>query len=247
MVTRMVALIVAAIAGFAGPATATEVAVLASDLAPLSVPNNPERPGFNVELVKALFQRAEIPYTLAFLPWARAQYEVTQQPDAVIIGLARIASREAAYKWVVPLIDTHVVFFTTRKTGAIDTVEEARRLNSITVRAETPFAARLAENGFQQPPVEPAQSEEINARKLQAGRADAWLTYDLRGLSTWKQQGFDAAELVRGKPISSETVYLAANLLFPEDTAERLRAALAAITKDGTYEAIRARYFDGPH
>jgi polar amino acid transport system substrate-binding protein len=217
--------------------------VVTADLPPFEIESAPDLPGVNVELVKAMFERAGLAYELRFLPWARAQSETIAQPDHVLVGLGRSASREPQFSWIAELLVAKVVFFTVKPMNPVNNLVDANRLKEITVRANTPFQSLLSDNGLTH--VSAVQSERLSVEKLRVGRADGWFTYELRGLYAWTLEGNDPDLLVAGAPIYDEHVYLAASPKFPDDKADRLRAALAEIRADGSYARIFGRYF-GP-
>jgi polar amino acid transport system substrate-binding protein len=218
--------------------------MVTADLPPFEIERSATLPGFNVELARGMFERAGLSFTLRFLPWARAQSEAMQNPQTVIIGLARTSGREAQFKWIAELEVSKIVFFTVKPAPPVKTLLEAKSLKEITVRANTPFQSILNENGVEK--VSVVQGEHQNVIKLQSRRVDAWLTYELRGIFTWTAAGFDPADLVIGPPISEEKVFLAGSLNFPDEIAAKLRTALADIRADGSYDRIFGRYF-GPN
>lgn len=223
---------------------ADDIIVYVSDLPPYSMPHDPKRPGFNIELVREAMMRAGIGYRLEPRPWGRAQQETRFTPASLIVGLTPTPERGPHYAWIAPLLNVDILFVSRRPQRGFDSLDQARLARAITVRAETAFETILRNAGFGN--VGTVQSEESNARKLYAGRADAWLTSNLRGLYVWTTLGFPVGELVYGKPIASEPLYLAAHTDFPHELADRIRAAMASVRRDGTYDRLFRRYFGIP-
>jgi polar amino acid transport system substrate-binding protein len=218
--------------------------MVTADLPPFEIERSATLPGFNVELAKGMFERVGLPYSLRFLPWARAQSEAMQNPRTVIIGLARTSGREAQFKWIAELEVSKIVFFTVKPAPAVKSLSEAKSLKEVTVRANTPFQSILNENGVER--VSVVQGEHQNVIKLQSRRVDAWLTYELRGIFAWTAAGFEPADLVIGPPISEEKVFLAGSVGFPDEVAVKLQTALSELRADGSYDRIFGRYF-GPN
>jgi len=215
--------------------------LVTAHLPPFEIERSPNLPGFNVELAQGMFERAGLPYSVQFHPWARAQSEAMKNPQAAVIGLARTSGRENQFKWIAELEVSKTVFFTVKPTRSINTLADAKSLTDITVRANTPFQSILSDNGIDK--VSAVQSEAQNIVKLQSRRSEAWLTYELRGIFTWTTAGFDPNDLVVGAPISEEKVFLAGNLKFPNEIAMKLQTALSEIRADGSYDRIFDRYF----
>jgi polar amino acid transport system substrate-binding protein len=226
---------------------AEPVKLLVGDLPPFSIAPEGVKPGdasgFTADVMRAALDKAGIAYEFVPMSWPRAQAMAKSDAGYAIIGLTRIPAREPDYQWVAELLKPQMMFLAIKPHDAVDSLEAAKALKGITVRANTPFQEVLKAAGVDG--VEAVQTEEQNARKLAGGRAEAWLTYDLRGLWVWKQVGEDPAKLVLGKPLSTEAIYLAANKGFDAAIAAKLAAAAAATRADGSYQAIYARYFGG--
>ena len=229
------------VGGVLASAARADTHVVTADLPPFSIADHPDRPGFVVELAEAAFKRAGLPYRLEFLPWTRAQAVAKTEPDTIILGLTRTPDREADYQWVAEVLQPKVVFIAVQPGKPIDDIAAAKALPHITVRASTPFETLLKNENFTN--VEAVQAEDINAKKLQAQRADAWLTYDLRGVFVWREIGGNPAQLVVGKPLSEEHLDIAASKQTKDETTSKIAAAVAALRSDGTWDALHKKYF----
>jgi ABC-type amino acid transport substrate-binding protein len=81
------------------------------------------------------------------------------------------------------------------------------------------------------------------AKMLQAGRADAWYTLDVRAAYTWKKSGFPAEALVLGKPTSRQHMFIAGNKDIAPEIKQKLQAAYDSMVRDGTYASLVRKYF----
>ncbi len=225
----------------AGPALAGPAFVTA-DLPPFAI-HDEQQPGFTVELTRAAAARAGIPFSPTFLPWARAQETAQTDPDTFILGLTRTPDREPKYQWVADLLTAKVAFVSVKPKPPIDSVEQAKSLADITVRAKTPFEELLRTAGIAA--VTAVQTEEANAKKIKDGHTDAWLTYDLRARFVWQRVGGDPALLVIGRPLTEEHIYLAANPKADPVVAAHLAKAVGELRAGGDYDRLFAKYFGG--
>lgn len=218
--------------------------VLAGDLPPFAIDNNPSRPGFIVELVGEAFRRLGLPFAPVFEPWSRAQRDAERMDNALLIGLTRSNERESRYLWVAELARLEYAFQTRRGHQPVVDFADAIAEGAIAVRPETVFERSMATRGAFN--LVPVPSEEAGARMLAAGRVDAWFTYSLRARSIWKDLGYPPKELVIGEPVDTGSIYLAANRAFPADVANRIGAMISTFHVDGTEARIYERYFGPP-
>lgn len=211
--------------------------VTAETLSPFSRGADKALPGVNHELVAAMAARSGVDLEIEYVPWKRAQAIAKDEPNTLVFGLARNATREPHYAWLVQLRKTEGGFFTTGT--RIDTYAEAEGLASIGSRSI--YARELLGMGWTN--VDESESDVANLRQLQAGRVDAVFGLIERGIFEWKELGFDPATLVIGEPLMFADQWLAGHKDFPADVGEKLKAALVELQADGTYDALNRKYF----
>jgi polar amino acid transport system substrate-binding protein len=232
--------IVAMLALLFSPASLAEPAikVVAAEFPPLTTNAGGQPGGVVLEIVREAGRRAGVALEFSFLPWERAQLEIQNRNDVLIIPFTRTPSREAHYQWVAPVLEFHTVLVTLASPPA--SIEEARTLVVGYVRG-TSFKDEVVQGKF--PYVEEANDDVMNARKLKLGRIGAWITTDLMARGVYREAGFDPAELKYGPNLGPIKVsYLAASPEFPKETARRIASAIDQMRADGSYEAIVKRY-----
>jgi polar amino acid transport system substrate-binding protein len=133
-----------------------------------------------------------------------------------------------------------IVFVTLKPNPPVDTVIATKDFNEVTVLANSPSEALLKEMGLTN--VGSVQTDNLNAKKMQAGRSQAWLTHQMRALYTWRAIGGAAEDLNFGAPIRQEHIFIATNLNTPEEMIARLRNAIAEMHADGSYEKVLKKY-----
>ncbi len=223
------------------PALSTEATVVTSSLPPFTFPESPERPGFYVEVAKAAFEKAGLPFAIEFQPWARAQANTLSTPGLFILGLAHTPERDRNYKFAAEIISHNICFISLKPHAAINAFDQARNLKGITVRAGTVFEALLRNSGLAN--IDLSQTDEQNARKLSKGHVQAWLTYDLAATFTWRAIDADPGDLVIGATLQRESVFLATAKETPDETIKSVHDAVQALHADGTYDRIYEKYF----
>ena len=66
----------------------------------VEVDGETEIKGFATELVRAVLAEADVEYTLALVPWARAIHTINHQGDTLVFSMARTTDREEKYYWI---------------------------------------------------------------------------------------------------------------------------------------------------
>lgn len=217
-------------------AHASSYNVYTSNLPPFTI--DPEQKGFAHEILEEVSKRTGIGLDIQYFPWKRAQKLAQSDSSGMIFSLGRTSARENRYSWVMPLFDSSAVFVTAGK--PVNSLEEAKALDSIVVLYGTPRDNQLKQGGFTN--YEPKTSAEIAAKFLEFRRADAWYTLNQRALYLYNQLGFDPKKLVIGDPIKTHTFWLAGNRQIEQTDFQTLRQTLEDMKADGSYDQIISKY-----
>jgi polar amino acid transport system substrate-binding protein len=224
----------------ATPAAAQTVQQVTANLPPLSIEGSNERPGFAYEVVALAHERAGLLFKPEFLPWARAQIEVLSRPNCLVFALGRSPERESKYLWIAEVVKQPGVFVQLGDVAPVMSLAEARKFASIGVAQSTPWGDFLQQNEFNN--LDRAANEVTNAKKLIAGRFNAWYTSELRARDLLRTEGY-TGKIVVSEPFRTEVNWLAAGPNFPPDIADRLKKAIDGIKADGTYDRLYQKYF----
>lgn len=194
--------------------------------------------GMSTDVVREMFRRAKLPYRIELQPWIRAFNNAVLENNTCVYSTTRTDNREHQFKWVGPLVaNTWVLYGGPGSPKGIQSLDDARRysIGGYSGDAESQYLIGLGFN------VELTPSDELNVRKLTAGRIDFWATSKQRG----------AYLLARQKPgsgikllltFNNVFLYLACNPGVPDATIRRLNDTLASMQHDGFNEALHKRY-----
>lgn len=220
--------------------------LIGGDVAPYSWSEKGRAIGPATDLVREI--AARLGYgapDIAIYPWARTTTVGETQPQTLIFPLSRIASREQRYTWIVELLrDQYVLVVRAGYSGDITslaTLAPARigYLRGSPGEQLLTDAGRVAQG-------EAVGSEELNARKLRAGRIDVWIANRKLAEQAWIRTGGALSELRYGPAILELHMYLAAARQFPPAEVARWRKAYDTMRMDGACQAILNRYDAGP-
>ncbi|MDP3847168.1 MAG: ABC transporter substrate-binding protein [Pseudomonas sp.] len=192
--------------------------------------------GSATEVVRELFKRAEIDYTLKMYPWVRAIEMAHYDKNTCVYSTTRTEEREKSFLWVGPVAPNDwVLFAKADSTITLDSLEAARAFKIGGYRGD---AITLYLQG-QKFAIDEAGNDEQSVQKLNAGRIDLWAT----GISAGP---FVSAKMkVKVKPLLSfkkTELYLACNTSVAAATIDKLNATLQTMVKDGTIDTINKKY-----
>jgi polar amino acid transport system substrate-binding protein len=182
-------------------------------------------------------KRSAIEAKYELLPWARAYEQALKMPGHCVYSTTLTEARKPLFKWVQPIVSNNWVLYTAAGSSApapasLDAVK-GKRIGGYIGDAT---AIWLKEQGHD---VDEAQRDDLNPKKLEAGRIDYWASGERLAPIMAREAG------VAIKPVLTirQTVLgLACNEAVPAATVDKLNAALAAARDDGTLGKIEATW-----
>lgn len=200
--------------------------------------------GISVDLVKEIQKRIGNTKEIKIFPWSRGYNLTLNKPGYALFLTTKSEKREPLFKWVGPVSSMKLVFFknATREDIEINSFEDAKKVKSIAVAADTISHEKLTELGFQNLDVNKLASYSL--KKLQENKTDLYPTeyysflYELK-----KRQLQNKVIPVKMKqPIMESQLYIAFHKETSEEVIQRWQKALDEIKKDGTYQKILQKY-----
>lgn len=196
--------------------------------------------GFACELQQEIARRVGYQGPFDIYPLPRAIAVASVSAHMLIGPLGRIASREKLFAWQVEMFEEDFVLVTMRSsTLDISSDEAIKDLHIGTIR-DGAGARMLSERGAGI--VELVAGDAVNARKLHAGRIDAWAAPWNAILAAQKKAGLSPGLLRRGLVLGRVKVYLAGSLDLDPAVAAAWQAAFSSMRKDGTFELLARKY-----
>lgn len=194
--------------------------------------------GIAVDIVREMFKRAEITYSLTLrFPWERIYKLALEKPGYGVFVMARLPDREKLFKWVGPIgPDDWIMLAKADSKISIETLDEARKYKIGAYKGDA-IAETLAKQGLK--PIVVLRDQD-NAKKLINGQIDLWATGDPAGRYLARQEGVNGLKTVLR--FNSAELYLALNKDVPEAVVVKLQAALDQMRKDGVVDEIMGRY-----
>ena len=188
--------------------------------------------GISSRILQALLTEAKLDYTVAIYPWARAIAMARTQAMTCVYSMSRTPERESLYQWVGPLVFNDWTLFARSGTARPARLQDAAQAHIGSYRGDA-IVPYLQERGHL---VDVSSSDDLNPRKLLAGRIDFWATGRLIGLYRLQQQGLAGIEPVLN--FNRSEMYLACHKDMPDALIRQLNQGLQALDKRGVIRKI---------
>ncbi|EXF91304.1 amino acid ABC transporter substrate-binding protein [Pseudomonas fluorescens HK44] len=194
--------------------------------------------GIAVDIVREMFKRAEITYSLTLrFPWERIYKLALETPGYGVFVMARLPDREKLFKWVGPIgPDDWIMLAKADSKITLESLAQARKYKIGAYKGDA-IAETLAKQGLK--PIVVLRDQD-NAKKLVNGQIDLWATGDPAGRYLARQDGVTGLKTVLR--FNSAQLYLALNKDVSDEIVARLQAALDQLRKEGVVDDIMARY-----
>ena len=192
--------------------------------------------GFVVEIIKQLFARAQISYTLELVPWIRAYNLALAKPNHGVFTTTRTLDREDLFLWISPLTENKWVLMG-RSDGDIELSDlgDARRFRIGGYPGDA-ISLYLENNGLT---IDYAPQDALNVRKLAMGRIDLWPVGQRKGRWLANREGVAVKEIFTLKLTRAG---LAMNKNTDPVIVARLEQELERMRADGTVSRITENF-----
>ncbi len=194
--------------------------------------------GISTEIVREMFKRAGIGYTLSLrFPWDRLYKLTLDKPNYGLFSTTRTPEREPLFKWVGPLGHTSWVLVSAPDSAiTLKSLEEATQYKIGAYKNNAVTQSLEAQNI----PLVIALRDQENARKLAKGQIDLWATDDPAGRYMARQEGITGLRVVL--KMNEAELYLALNKETPDEVIQRLQKALDELRAEGFVDEMTNNY-----
>ena len=192
--------------------------------------------GFSVDIINEMMKRSGVKATISLLPWERAYKMGLEEKDTCVFSTTRTEQREKLFKWVGPLSNNNwVIFAKADSTISIKSLDDAKPYKIGGYQGDA-TSIYLKEKGFK---VEETTNDEMNVKKLDAGRIDLWAAGSDSG--PWLAR--NAGTKIKALNTFKETqIYLACNKSVGDDVVGKMNDTIKGMKTDGTMDKIYKNY-----
>lgn len=229
------------------PGRADTIKLVTDPWCPFACQPDSERPGYMIELARAVFEPLGHKVDYEVQPFARAEQSVASGAASGFVGVLRLPKRASWYFPAEPQGEARVCFYT--KAGSSWSYAGAASLAGQRIGTVNAYnygdevEAALKQSGTRLDPVAGEDALRLNLDKLRAERVTALVEYEpvldwtlrLPGSSRPRQAGCAAR---------ADTLYIAFSPKDPKsaDYAKQLSDGVATMRHDGRLRTLLARY-----
>lgn len=170
---RVMLVLLALLQGSAAQADQAPIRLLTFNEPPWVEAEGERLQGPTIELIKQLFERAGVPYTIEVLPLKRGLKEAQNQPGTCVFPIERSQERETSLRWISPLVlSRYGLYAPAGQEVRLQTLEDARPY-SIGSYLGSGLGEYLLVRGFN---VVEVSSAKLGPNMLRHKRFDLWVS-----------------------------------------------------------------------
>jgi len=198
-------------------------------------------PGFDVEVIQTIFNKLNIPIKIEYIPWKRA---VRNTLSGVSTGAFSCASRPIFHLSDPISTATNALFVKKDFNFAkypIKTIEDLAKYPNLKVGGVLGYKQlNLLDKANIK--YETSNDDDASFQKLFAGRIDVFLT--IKEFAEYRLSSLDLTRFARIIPLNQKNFHVCFSKSWTGviDLKNRFNEELAKLRKDGTYDAIHAKY-----
>jgi len=209
--------------------------IYTSNFSPM-VNTDQKKIGYAHEIVKSLFDEAQLPYEVVKVPWARAQVMVKQTPQSLIFPLTYTKTRSENYNWGLKIFNTGTRFVTINGERLTADLAYGRIIG---VQMKSSWDNWLTEHKY--PEIHRDVREgDIFIKLLKLKRIDTWLAE--QHVINYAFAQHPELKITTSKIIQKFNTFLASNKKQPFQHFDKLKTAMATLKKKGRYKQIFEAY-----
>ena len=215
-----------------------EIEIATGEIPPFSYMKEGQVSGVVTDVVREIMRRVNHSGNILVEPWKRVI--VKSADHRLSYPISRTPEREKNYKWIGPVLSHRYTFTVpasdTKNYSRIEDFKEMR----IGVSRGAPSETRLEKLGFMQ--IDAVSLEELNLKKLTAGRIDAWFASDLITKGVVKQSGIDESLIKNAFSDETIEVCIVASPDIEDNVVDLWQKKLDEMKSDGSYLEIMKKY-----
>ena len=198
--------------------------------------------GFGTDIVHDIMERNKVFASVKLSTWSNGYELALHNPNFCLFTMDRTDIRENLFQWVGPIGTNATYFYTRAGSGiTINSLADARGLAAVGTVSSWFSDQRLRELGFTN--LVSGSEPGSMTKKLMMGEIDAFVCSAVTFPTILSEQGFTYSEVTEAFELMSSDFYIAFSKNTPATTVNQWQTALVAMKQDGTYNAIRQKWF----
>lgn len=239
-VMLLLTLLTALIPGTAHAQSLRNTIFITEELPPYNYSDNGAIKGISVRVLFAAFDAVGLnpkKVDIRLYPWARGYKTVLETPNTCLFSTVRSNARENDFKWVGPITNASLSFFSRNDGFAINNFEDLKKY-VVTTSRQGIGQHVLKENKFSEHKTDYSIDTLTMVKKLKIGRVDLVLENEEVMYHTLKKHNIEWKEFKNNYTVYLGEVYYAFNKETDERVIKKLQEGLNIIRKNGKLSAI---------
>jgi polar amino acid transport system substrate-binding protein len=227
-----------------GPGANTNLTLLTEEVPPLNFTEDGVPTGLTVDVVHALMHRLGSKAAIKMLPWEKGYATVLRQPDTALFTTVMTAERKGLLQWVGPVTALDTNFYAVKGSGiTIKTLGDAKHVAGIATVGDYSSQLTLKAEGFSN--LQSYPNEQAAVRSLLDGKSQLFVGINVAMPALLRKAGISQSGLEKVFTLSTDLAYIAFSRDTPTDLVARWQAELDGMKRDGSFDAIYAKWLPG--
>lgn len=197
--------------------------------------------GFALEIVQEIQKRIGNNDVIQFVPWSRGIDKLSYDKNTFLFSMVKTPERESAYQWIGPIATvSYGLYVKSDSFIKINHIEDAKKINSISVYRKDILDDKLTELGFKN--LDRAPSNESGFKKLMQGRVEIYADAQVGVKNVAIQAGYKIEDVKLVFNLFKNSLFIAASHSTDPQIVEKWNEALLSMKKDRTFYRIQKKY-----
>jgi len=206
--------------------------------------NSGEITGFGTDIVREIMMRRQVYDDIRLSSWSNGYELALYNPNFCLFTMDRTDIRDTLFQWVGPIGTNTTWFFTRQGSGiVIASLDDARSLGAVGTVTSWFSDQYLRQLGFTN--LVSHSDPLVMTERLMNGEIDAFVCSDVTFPSILQSLGYTYGLVVPSFALMASDYYIAFSLGTPAGMVSGWNDALEQMKQDGTYDAIRGKWFPG--
>lgn len=194
--------------------------------------------GICTEIVKEIFQRAELEYKLKLRQWSYAFDYAKKQPNRGVFCTSRTDERNDLFKWVGPMVTNDwVIFGLDNFKGSIKSDQDLKNYKVGGYKGDA-LSNYLKNKNIK---VSELTDDRLNPKRLKDGMIDLWVSSKYTGPKLARDAGINNLKVIY--TIKESELYLALHKGTDDQWINKLNDELSKLKSSGIVKDITRKYF----
>lgn len=194
--------------------------------------------GICTEIVREVFQRAELEYKIKLRQWNYAFDYAKKRPNRGVFCTSRTDERDALFKWVGPMVKNDwVIFGLENFKGSVNSEQDLKKYKVGGYKGDA-LSNYLKSKNID---ISELPDDRLNPKRLKDGMIDLWVSSKYTGPKLARDAGINNLKAIY--TIKESELYLAMHKGTDDQWINKLNDELSKLKSSGAIKEITRKYF----